>query len=292
MPSTTLALIEDRGVAAVTGADALKLLQGILTNDVDLLATRPSIAAGLLSPQGKILFDLIVHRSPEGALIEVATDKLPAFLQRLTLYKLRADARIADVSTDWIVVAAWGGDPIVWPEGTLTGPDPRRDDMGVRALVPTARRHELPEAAPAATYHARRVALGVPEGGSDFVIGDTFPHEANYDLRGGVSFTKGCYVGQEVVARMHHKTVVRKRIVRIRSDGALTSGADIAAGSQVIGRVGTVAGSEALAYLKLDRAEELAAKGETLMSEGRHVAIDPADLAEFAARAAAKANRT
>jgi folate-binding protein YgfZ len=163
--------------------------------------------------------------------------------------------------------------------------------MGSRFLVPTLSVGSLGSTLALQNYDARRVALGVPEGGTDYVLGDTFPHEADYDLRGGVSFRKGCYVGQEIVARMQHKTVVRKRVVRIVGDGVIPAGVDVMAGDFAVGRVGTVAGHNALAFLKLDRVEELAAKGHALTAGGVAVTVDPRDTAELRALAAAKANR-
>jgi len=154
--------------------------------------------------------------------------------------------------------------------------------------VPAGQRNTLALSASPAAYHARRVARGVSEASADYVIGDTFPHEADFDLRGGVSFTKGCYVGQEVVARMHHKTVVRKRVVRVHADRPLEPGADIVAAGQVIGRIGTVDGAHALAFLKLDRADELAAKGEALTAGDAVLHVDANDLAPYLA---AKAKR-
>jgi folate-binding protein YgfZ len=291
MPSATVVHLAERGVVALSGPDAGKLLQGILTNDLDALESRPSLAAGLLMPQGKILFDVVVYRGAEGLLVETVAARLGDLVKRLTLYKLRADVRIADASADWAVVAAWGGE-IAWPPGSLGGPDPRLPELGERRLVPSGAIGQIGGFGTIADYDARRVAIGVPEGGRDYVLGDTFPHEANYDLRGGVSFTKGCYVGQEVVARMQHKTVVRKRIVRLLGTAPLTTGVDVMAGTFSIGRVGTVSGNSALAFLKLDRAEELAAKGEQLKAGDVPVEIDPRDLAAFEAIAAAKAHRS
>jgi len=286
MPSTAITLLDGRGVVAVRGGDAVKLLQGLLTNDLDDLDHRPALAAGLLSPQGKILFEVIVYGASDGLLIETSATA-EALARRLALYKLRAEVAIADETAAWLVVAAWDG-PFDPPAGSVGGPDPRLPDLGTRWLVPAGQRNTLALSASPAAYHARRVARGVSEASADYVIGDTFPHEADFDLRGGVSFTKGCYVGQEVVARMHHKTVVRKRVVRVHADRPLEPGADIVAAGQVIGRIGTVDGAHALAFLKLDRADELAAKGEALTAGDAVLHVDANDLAPYLA---AKAKR-
>jgi len=291
MPSATVVHLAEQGVVALTGPDAGKLLQGILTNDLDVLDKGPSLAAGLLTPQGKILFDLVVYRASDDLIVETPAARLADLIKRLTLYKLRADVRITDASADWAVVASWGGE-VAWPAGSLGGADPRLAEFGERHLIPANAIDALGQRGTIADYDARRVALGVPEGGRDYVLGDTFPHEANFDLRSGVSFTKGCYVGQEVVARMHHKTIVRKRIVRLQGTAPLASGVDVMAGTFQIGRIGTVSGNAALAFLKLDRAEELAAKGEKLTAGDVPVEIDARDIAAFEAIAAAKAHRS
>ena len=130
-------------------------------------------------------------------------------------------------------------------------------------------------------YERRRVALGVPEAPADYALGDTFPHEANLDRLGGISFTKGCFIGQEVTARMQNKSVVRKRIVRVSAAEPLMTGADVTIGSAAIGRIGSVAGSEALAMLRLDRAAEAQDKGLTPTAEGVAITVEAESLAAY-----------
>jgi len=145
-----------------------------------------------------------------------------------------------------------------------------------------------------AAYDRHRIALGVPEAGRDYALGDTFPHEAGFDRLAGVSFTKGCFVGQEVVARMQHKTVVRKRVARIAAAGAdaIATGADVKIGEAVIGRVGTVDGGRGLALLRLDRAVEAAAKGQQLTAGEVPIAVDEEMLSAYEAAAKARAANT
>ncbi|MGA7116977.1 MAG: folate-binding protein, partial [Hyphomicrobium sp.] len=250
-------VLPDRGIVAVNGSDATKLLQGLVTNDVALLDTQPAIYAGLLSPQGKILFDFIVVKTRDGALIDVAKDQAAALVKRLTMYKLRAAVTIADVSADHTVVAAFGPDA-QFGQGIVYS-DPRLPDLGLRAIVET--KDAVAVNSEASAYHAFRIGLGVPEGGLDYAFGDAFPHEALFDQLHGVSFTKGCYVGQEIVSRMEHRGTARKRIVPVNADGPLVEGAAVMAGEVEIGRVGSVAGSRGLALLRLDRVDEFAAKG-------------------------------
>jgi len=288
MADTRIALLPDRGVVSVMGEDAEKLLQGVITNDMGLLTTRPALHAGLLTPQGKILFDFFVVRAADGFLLETARDKAAALADRLKLYKLRAKADIRDVSSDYSVAAIWGGtyEPHGRGKAPLLFADPRLAAMGARELVTIgsdwALANEEADSATQDEYHAHRIGLGVPEGGKDYAFGDTFPHEALFDQLAGVSFTKGCYVGQEVVARMQNRGTVRKRVVPVNGAGALPAPATaIVAGGVEIGTLGSVAGERGLALIRLDRAAEIADRGEMLRAGDVPVRIAPPSWAAF-----------
>jgi folate-binding protein YgfZ len=294
MTTARTALLTDRGVVRVTGPDAAKLLQGLVTNDMGLLATQPAIHAGLLSPQGKILFDFFVVKAPGGFCLETARDKAASLAERLMMYRLRADADIKDKSSDYTVAAIWGGAREPHGEGPppLWFADPRLPAMGCRELVTMGSDWALgAEDASSATqddYHAHRIAQGVPEGGRDYAFGDTFPHEALFDLLDGVSFTKGCYVGQEVVSRMQNRGTARKRVVPVVGDASLPiAGSTILAGDAEIGRLGSVASDRGLALLRLDRAAELAANGEGLRAGSVKIRIVLPDWAHALAPQAA-----
>ena len=274
-----LALLPDRGVLRLSGPDSVKLLQGIITNDMQRLGEAPALHAGLLSAQGKIQFDFFVVKSADDLLIETARASVAPLRQRLEMYKLRAAVTITDVSADYSVAAAWdiGAGEGGHSAHTLVFPDPRAPGLGNRYLASLASnwRRDLAdaEAATRADYDAERIRCAIAEAGSDFALGDTFPHEANYDLMGSVSFRKGCYVGQEVVSRMQHKTVVRKRVVRL-TGGALATGGEVRAGDAVIGTIGTVADGKALALLRLDRVAEALDKGQPLTAGGDGIEVD------------------
>ena len=287
MTPARIARLADRGVVRVTGADAEKLLQGIVSNDMELLASQPAIHAALLTPQGKILFDFFVVRAGDGFLLEVARDKAADLVKRLNLYKLRAKVDIQDASEDYRVLALWGS-----PSGreeitdTVSFADPRLPALGSRILADTRSARGKVAAADAfdaapEDYHAHRIALGVPEGGKDYVLGDTFPHEADLDQLGGVSFSKGCFVGQEVVSRMQNRANVRKRVVPIQGEAPLASGAEVTAGTAAIGTVGSVSGRLALALLRLDRVAEAKAKDQILAAGGVAVTLSKPDWATF-----------
>jgi folate-binding protein YgfZ len=288
MTAARIALLLDRGVVRVTGADAERLLQGIITNDMGLLASQPAIHAALLTPQGKILFDFFVIKAPDGFRLETARDKAGDLAKRLNLYKLRAKADIGDASEDHRVLAAWGAAPPSFGETSraLPFPDPRLKRLGLRILAEVSSTSDVAASingidSTPEDYHAHRIALGVPEGGKDYPFGDTFPHEADFDQLNGVSFTKGCFVGQEVVSRMQNRAGVRKRVVLVECEAPLTPGVEIKAGVAAIGAVGSVAGTLALALVRLDRAAEARAKGQVLMAGGVAITLCKPDWARF-----------
>ncbi|TNC13701.1 folate-binding protein YgfZ [Methylobacterium terricola] len=259
-----LALLPDRAVVAVTGADASSFLQGLLTCNVETLPEGEARLGALLTPQGKILFDFLVSRAPDGYHLDTARETAPNLLKRLTLYKLRAQVSVSVLPL--AVAAGWGGEA---PSSALR--DGRLAGLGWRLHAP-----EPPEAdADAATYAAHRIALGVPEGGTDFPFGDAFPHEALMDQLGGVDFKKGCYVGQEVVSRMQHRGTARTRIVPLAyPDGAAApAGEPVTAGERSLGQTGGGAGSRGLAMVRIDRLSEALAAGEPVRAGGRAVEV-------------------
>jgi tRNA-modifying protein YgfZ len=288
MASGMIAPLLDRGVVSVSGPDAEKLLQGLITNDMGEVPASGALFAGLLSPQGKILFDFLIVEGPSGYLIDIARDRTAEFIKRLSMYRLRADVAISDVSDRYVVLAAWGNNPTLAAAApaVLSVTDPRHPGLGLRIMAEASAKaaivaSEARGAAEAQDYHAHRISLGVAEGGKDYAFADAYPHDANFDLTRGVSFTKGCYVGQEVVARTENKAVVRKRVVRLTSAAELMPGADVAAGAAVIGKVGSVAGQQGLALVRLDRVTDALDAGIPVTSGGAPVSIDPEAVARY-----------
>lgn len=289
MSTTIVALLAGRGVVSLTGAETVHFLDNIATNDLSDVPIGEARFAGLLTPQGKILFEFFAFRMVDGFLLETHAERAGDLVKRLTMYKLRAKVAIAEVSADYGVAFAWGPAKPDVAEGVVCA-DPRHADLGWRILVPRSALASLPgKSVPEELYHTRRVELGVAEGGFDYALGDTFPHEANYDRQHGVAFDKGCFVGQEVVARMQNKTVVRKRVALVTGTGPLASNADVLVGAAVIGKLGTVAGPHALALLRLDRAAEAADKGEPLVAGTATLMVDTGTLDKYRASAAARA---
>jgi folate-binding protein YgfZ len=270
------ALLDDRGVIRVAGEDATGFLQGLLTNDVGRLRPGEACYAALLSPQGKILFDMLVTRVPAEAgatyLLDCASSQAADLAKRLGFYKLRAKVAIADESVDHGVIAYWGGEPENAPGGVVYA-DPRDPRLGWRAILPRAKAVAVGEAN-ANQYEALRISAGVPKGGVDYPYGDAFPHDANLDLINGVDFDKGCYVGQEVVSRMKHRGSARKRVARVKVAAAAPApGTPVLDGELAVGTLGSSSGREALALLRLDRVEEANAAGRALSAGGVAVAL-------------------
>ena len=186
MNATTLA---DRAVIRLSGEDVRGFLQGLVTNDV----TGPlPVWSALLTPQGKALFDFFVWADGDDLLLDVEASQADALVRRLTLYRLRRPIRIA-IDTALAVH---------WTEGVA---DPRLPALGQRWIAPASD--------PVDGWHAHRLSLGVTEGVGELSNGETLWLECNARELHGVSFTKGCYIGQENTARMHHRAKVNRRLV-------------------------------------------------------------------------------
>jgi folate-binding protein YgfZ len=238
-----LAHLYDRAVIGVSGPDAGALLQNVLTLEVPAVDRRGLGYGALLTPQGKILWDFMLHKSPDGYFVDLRGNEAEAFAKRLSLYRLRAKVEIAP-APDLSVFAAW-------PAPSDRPTDPRPAELGARWVAPAG---SATPSASAADWRRHRIRLTVPEGGIDFVLGDTFPHDAAMDSLGGIAFQKGCYIGQEVVSRMQHRGTARRRIVAIRAEEPLPApGADILAGEHPVGRLGSSADGYAVGLARLDR---------------------------------------
>ena len=252
---------EARVIWRLSGADVLDFLQGLVTNDVLPLARGPGMVwAALLTPQGKYLADFFVIRragDPAGDyLLDIPAALAPATLRRLMMYKLRSAVTIAEAG-----LQLWRGlgDP---PADAL--PDPRHPDLGWRAW------RDTPAPTGSTDWDAIRVAAMVPEYPSDLRVEDSYILEQGFERLHGVDFRKGCYVGQEVTARMKHKTELKKGLIRLQITGDATPGTPITlADGREAGMLGTVSGGRALAHLRFDRLSgPLQAGGATLAAEG------------------------
>ncbi len=275
----------DRGVIRVGGEEAGSFLQGLLTCDLDAISVGHTGYGALLTPQGKIISDCLVVAVPSedggGYLLDAPLLQTPDLMKRLKLYKLRSKVTLDDLTGESMVIAASDGGALPEESG-LVYADPRLPALGDRAVTDRA---SVAEIATTDTdgYHARRIALGVPDGGKDFAYGDAFPHEALLDQLDGVSFKKGCYVGQEVVSRMQHRGTARTRIVPIVfAEGLVTEmGVEATAGGKMLGTVGSCANGRGLAMLRLDRVADAIAAGEKLDAGGLAFTVEKPAFARF-----------
>jgi folate-binding protein YgfZ len=264
---TTAIVLADRGVIEVSGEDAAKFLHNLVTNDIASLKSGEARFAALLAPQGKILFDFVVFTPADGRFLLDCPLSLAADLEkRLNMYKLRAKLTVANLSDALDVVAFPDADARPQVEALALAPDPRTEALGWRGLAEKGR---IAATGAPADYEARRIRAGVPQGGVDFAYSDAFPHEADMDLFSGLDFKKGCYVGQEVVSRMKHRNLVRKRVTPYRAPGgAPKPGEPIRAGEIEIGVTGSSLGEEGLALIRLDRLADAKEKGDAPMAGG------------------------
>ena len=244
-----------RAILSVQGPEAGHFLHNLLTSDIDHLGPGQAAYAALLTPQGKILFDMIVVAHDDGYLIDCAAGQRADLMKRLSMYKLRAKVEIT--ARDDLAV---GVSPVEVP-GSYR--DPRSEAIGWRMIG-------APEGE-AEVYDAARISGGLADSAADLGSGEFFPHEANLDQLGGVNFRKGCYVGQEVVSRMEHRGLARSRILPVVLDGAAPpKGTDIRSGDKQVGTLLSSSGSKALALIRLDRLAEATAP---LIADGVQVTV-------------------
>ncbi len=238
--------LDDRAVIALSGEDARTFLQGLISNDVDALTPGKPLYAALLTPQGKILFDFLIADDGVGTLLlDCWAPARELLLKRLKMYRLRAKVEI-EPRDDLAIFASWDGSPL--PDGAFD--DPRLGALGRRAIAPNADGHSD-------GYLSHRLSLGVPEG-PDFRSDKMFALDVGLDELHAVAFDKGCYVGQELTARMKHRGTARKRLLVVESadQSALLTGASLTANGYVIGEITSVYDTRGFALIRLDRLED------------------------------------
>ena len=256
-----IALLPDRAVLEISGEDRVAFLQGLISNDVTKARADQALWAALLTPQGKWLADFFVIATDDLLLLDVEAAQLAMLAQRLSRFKLRAKVALRDASADWQVYAAWGeGGP---PEG-LGARDPRLPEAGWRVLVPAT----MPTNATSEDYAAHRLALGLPDGSKDMEAEKSVLLEGGFDELNGISWTKGCYMGQELTARTRYRGLLKRRLVPVAIDGpAPARGAPILTpdGAEA-GEMRSSQGAQGLALLRLEWLDKgaLAAGGARL----------------------------
>jgi folate-binding protein YgfZ len=283
--SATVAHLSSRALIAIGGEDWRSFLQGLITQDVETLGVGEARFGALLTPQGRLLYDLFVVGRDDGAWLDAAAERRDALVQRLAMYRLRAkveiepsddpvsalftahpgESRDPGSSSERMAESAWA--PAFAGMSGIWAADPRLPALGWRGYgaAPPGNAQAVAEDA----YEAHRLALGVP-GPADWGSEKTYPIEADFDLLGGVDFRKGCFVGQETTSRMKRRGQIKSRMLPIRFDGpAPAHGSEILAGKLRAGEVLSGGDGRAMALLRLDRA-----LGGTLTVDGRPVAVE------------------
>jgi hypothetical protein len=237
--------LQNRGVIKLTGADVKTYLQGLITNDINKLSPTNAVYTALLTPQGKYLFDFIIQEIDGAVFLDIEANRIADLVKKLTMYKLRADVKIEDVSAEYKIFS----------DAEQGVQDPRNAALGKRLLTNTEQKTN----GSFEGYESLRISLAIPENG-DLIPDKSFIMQNNFEDLNGVDFKKGCYVGQEVTARTKYKGGVKKRLYAVKSDNLPSSGEDIKLGEQSIGEMRSKIGNLGIAQLDIEKADEFLAK--------------------------------
>jgi len=252
--------LKSRGVIRLKGPDSRSLLQGLITNDVNVVDAETAVYAGLLTPQGKFLFDLIIVADGNDLLLDVEASRKSDLIRRLMMYRLRADVEIIDEPLK--VWALFDGDA----EHGVSYPDPRHKGLHKRVIsednpVPEA------EALPYDDYEQQRIRHAVPDSSRDMAVEKYFWLETDAEKLNGVSFTKGCFVGQELTARMKHRMSLKKQLIAMQAEGEVQSGGSIVTETgKTAGEVRTTAGPFFMAFIRLEYLDRPLSSGGVAVS--------------------------
>jgi hypothetical protein len=285
MSSSGYVALPERGVIALQGADRIAFLQGLISRDLEQITADRAGYGALLTPQGKFLFDFMILRTAGALLLDAERARLPDLLRRLTMYRLRAKVDLEDASGRYAVAAVLGDDVArrfeledrpgaCRPLGEgFVFIDPRLTRLGVRALLPPATLGPTLQALgfvpiePEA-YERVRITAGVPDGSRDLLTERSTLLESGFEELNGVDFAKGCFVGQELTARMKYRGLVRKRLLPVVLKGPRPEpGTIIRLGEREAGEMRSSIDGRGLALLRLDRIAE-ADQASTPLSAG------------------------
>ncbi|HTU55520.1 MAG TPA: folate-binding protein [Acetobacteraceae bacterium] len=257
-----LALLPERGVLSVAGEDRREFLQGLVSNDVAGAAPGRAVWAALLTPQGKWLADFFILADGERLLLDCERGQIPMLLARLRRFRLRARVSVEDVSDELAVYGAWGGAPEIG-DWVVAAPDPRLEEAGWRLLssAPLAANASFEE------WDLHRLSLGLPDGSRDLEAERTLLLEAGFDELAGVSWTKGCYMGQELTARTRYRGLIKRRLMPVAVAGPLPAPeTPVLAAGVVRGAMRSGRGELGLASLRLDALAEKLMCGEAVLT--------------------------
>lgn len=262
MPSL---MLNERAVVRIKGPDAENLSQDVLTPDLEKLGPDEALPGALLTPQGKIMFDFVISRDGgDEFILDMDRAHAADFSKRMMLYRLRAKA---DITLDEATRVA-----AVWDEEAPAGA--RRDLRFRDGRVVHRVYGKAADSVDVNAYTWLRIEAGVAESGHDYALSDAFPHDVLMDLNGGLSFRKGCFVGQEVVSRMQHRGAARRRLVKVSAPSPLAaSKTPITTAGKPIGALGSVVDGGALAIVRVDRVGTALKRGAEIEAGGVPVSV-------------------
>lgn len=272
-----------RAVIKISGNDAATFLQGLITNDIHKATEQNPLYALMLTPQGKYLYDFFIAKRDGEYFLDVSSTYKNDIIKRLSMYKLRSDVAISDISTQYECAILMGealtkeidndekGSIRPFCKGTAYI-DPRNPQLGARAFIERENHYQSFEAkefsaADISTYEEARISLAIADGDHDMISGESFPLDFGMDTLGAIDFKKGCYVGQEVTARVHHKSSPKKAIYRVRSvAGNLPqAGTAISYDGKKLGELRSAIEKNGLALLRKDDVKTIdAAKADNI----------------------------
>jgi folate-binding protein YgfZ len=269
--------LTDRRIIEVSGEEARSFLHGLVTCTVEPLQPGEARFGALLSAQGKVLYDFFLIATGTGFFIDADAGQRDGLLKRLMLYRLRAKV-VLGPRDDLAVVASEA--PIAGADVVASFTDPRHSGLGYRSIVSAALAEKSLDDGFDLT--ARRLALGVPAGGVDYAFGEVFPADVNMDALSGVDYKKGCFVGQEVVARMKHRSTARWRTLTVLGTAPLVpAGTPVLVGEKSIGTMASSLDGTGLALVRIDKAAEARRQGEMITSGGQAISLDLPAYATF-----------
>jgi len=281
-----------RSVLEINGLDSVKFLQGLVSNDVESVSPQNSIYAALLTPQGKFLYDFFIVQSDENKmLLDCERRHLKEILMKLKIYKLRSEVNLRDASDDHKIFAGFGekilelvdlpkrpGATRLYRGGYMMV-DPRNELMGVRIILPSGLVVAEPTLKPVSVefYQRMRIGLGIPDAAYDLEQNKTILLEAGFDELNGISWDKGCYMGQELTARTKYRGLIKKRLMPCKIVGPeILPGTPITLDERNVGEIRSVAGDQAMALLKLASVKDSNARKEALTAnESSIIPIQP-----------------
>jgi tRNA-modifying protein YgfZ len=292
-------VLPERGLVALRGQDARGLLQGVISSDVERVTPTSTSYGALLTPQGKYLFDFVILQIGDALLLDTERARIDDLLRRLLMYRLRAKADIEDRSADFEVAALLGDDVAArfdLPEQVgaahalndgVVMIDPRLAELGGRAVLPRSHSAALFEnlglaSLPSAAYEQARLTLGVPDGSRDLVVDRSTLLESGFEELHGVDFKKGCFVGQELTARMKYRGLVRKRLMPVVFEGPPPApGTPIRLAGKDAGEMRSSVDGHGLALLRLEQVARAAKDGVPLLADATEVIPRKPDWARF-----------